>query len=390
MYRKDFITETDPHPNHVYYDLNCENLRNTNTKDSMHLKFQETRYSNIVHNCEEYEMSIVKFFVSTYSLPVHFFNIVPNQSNRNLGIYTITLVYEFKGDVDTEMQSVLWSPQITDHALPLAPSERESGFQEESLYYCSYDYYWVISRFNLALRTAYEALQARNQADDVNIQLAPCPIIRWDHNLNRPIIIASNSLFDSEHDNSLSKIKIYFNRDTYNLFNGFQYKFISTKSDYNTDYQLILDADQKSVLLDLTGELLRYIEAISDNEPSANWSPVSSLVFTTNSIPIVATQLSTPKIYMDGIQVSLEKQNNDFENIITDITSLDYSMKPTLLYIPQAEYRFIEMQNNSGLINIQISCFWRSKRGRMHPFILPSGGHAYLKLYFRRKLKYIV
>ena len=35
----------------------------------------------------------------------------------------------------------------------------------------------------------------------------------------------------------------------------------------------------------------------------SNWSPVSSIVFTSNTLPIVATQLSSPVVYQNGQQI---------------------------------------------------------------------------------------
>ena len=109
--RKDPIYEIDPYPDHLYYDLNVVNLCNNSIRDNMHLSFRETRQIPIIHNVEKYYMSVVRFFVSSYTLPVLFFLIEPNQANINKDAYTVILELQLGGGATySKIVNVMYIP----------------------------------------------------------------------------------------------------------------------------------------------------------------------------------------------------------------------------------------------------------------------------------------
>jgi hypothetical protein len=116
----------------------------------------------------------------------------------------------------------------------------------------------------------------------------------------------------------------------------------------------------------------------------ASWSPILSVVFTSNTLPIEANQVSTPVIFVNGQNVNLAGNNSDFANIITDIISGDGQYRPNLVYNPTAEYRRITLKGNRPLYSVDINIFYKLITGELQPLRLFSGESLTMKILFER------
>jgi hypothetical protein len=117
------------------------------------------------------------------------------------------------------------------------------------------------------------------------------------------------------------------------------------------------------------------------------WTPVSSIVFTSATFPIIPTRLSPPQAYYNGVlyNLSASGNNSNIAQVITDLASGDLCYKPSLLYEPTAQFRLIDMVGNTPLTNINIQVFWKSKLGNFVPFRLATGNSCSMKLLFTKK-----
>jgi hypothetical protein len=113
------------------------------------------------------------------------------------------------------------------------------------------------------------------------------------------------------------------------------------------------------------------------------WCPISSIVFTSNQLPIIPSQFSS--VNTTGNVVNSATIGNRFALVITDLMTNQQGYRPNIIYNPTAEYRRISLTGNMGIRNIDINVFWRSRTGQLLPFRLPSGGSATLKLLFEKK-----
>jgi hypothetical protein len=113
------------------------------------------------------------------------------------------------------------------------------------------------------------------------------------------------------------------------------------------------------------------------------WCPISSIVFTSNQLPIIVSQFSSTNTTGNIPNPALV--GNRFALVITDLMTNQQGFRPNLIYSPTAEYRRLSLTGNMGIRNIDINVFWRSKTGQLLPFRLPSGGSATLKLLFEKK-----
>ena len=80
-------------PDHIYYDIQMNNFESTGA-ESQPMRFQESRNGALINKASDYEMSIVRFELDTYSLPSWIANIEPEQSDPNRMIESVTLEYD--------------------------------------------------------------------------------------------------------------------------------------------------------------------------------------------------------------------------------------------------------------------------------------------------------
>ena len=135
----------------------------------------------------------------------------------------------------------------------------------------------------------------------------------------------------------------------------------------------------------LTETTEEFITTPQEYSTISEWSPVSSLVFCSATLPVVPTQLSNPRLYLDNQLIQLSRPTNNFANIITDLVTDKQSYCSLLLYYPTAEYRKLTLNSTQPINQVDIQVFWKNKIGKLIPFYLPSGSSCSLKLMFVEK-----
>jgi hypothetical protein len=128
-----------------------------------------------------------------------------------------------------------------------------------------------------------------------------------------------------------------------------------------------------------------YISQRQEISTIDTWSPVSSIVFTTSTLPIIINQSSAKATI--GPEEFSQVVSSGFDLIITDLQTNQQGSRPNVLYNPSAEYRRIDMTGNLPIQIIDISVKWRARTGQIMNFYLPRGGSCSLKILFERKDK---
>ena len=122
------------------------------------------------------------------------------------------------------------------------------------------------------------------------------------------------------------------------------------------------------------------------------WNPIASVVFTSTTLPIHPTLSSPPKIYNSvgsGLQGS---GSTNLTNILSDFEfpiSSTNQYRPEISYVPQSEYRLIDMYSNRNLSKIDLNVYWRDRYGNLKPIRLLPGCSASVKILFRHKHFYL-
>ena len=373
-------------PDMVYYDIVSTNFQSTQSEDPF-LRFNETRTNPIINNTGEYYLSIVRFSLDTYSLPNFICQIQPNQADPNLSIYSLTLEWDDGAGtiVPTTQKYVIWSPQNKNEPLPLSPNQTSSGFQENTKYYYAYQFQYFLELINIQFGIAMTELIALVPGLAGGKQ----PVLTWDTTTSCAILQAETDNFNQSNP---ARVKIYFNPPLFALFNSFPSFNFGTKGvTLGRNYQMIIaDFTGVNTILLPTNPTppavaTVFTQMFQEFSTIDTWTPVASIVFTSNTIPIISNQLSAPLIFNNGQTTTGIGNNANFAQIITDMATNEQVFKPNVLYTPTAEYRRIDMTGNTPLTNIDINVYWRDKLGTLVPFTLASGATASIKFLFEKK-----
>lgn len=395
----------DTLPDAVYFDLLSTNFKSTNTAPAV-FTFNDSRSNPFLQSPEKYDLSILRFNVDTGTLPLFIPSIEPDQPDKDLTIYSITLqgtsgVEGSETDLTPIRIPIRWIPQDESASAPLAPSELPSGVQDNTTgYYNCYSYNYFLFLIFQALREAIEdvitdylALGVPLPGDLTTLTLFP-PILVWDTSRATATLKAQQKAYEARVPN---RIKIFMNAPLFNLFNSFPTiikGYGTPQSSNGRNFQLsVIDigGSNTSVVfpfgIGVNEGQYTAVEMYQEYSTISEWSPISAIVFTSNTLPIEATQVSNPFSFVNGVSIQTGTNANE-QRIITDIVSDSGLYRPSLTYVPSAEYRRIHMYGNTPLHNIDINIFYRLRNGTLVPFRLSSGGSVSIKIGFLKKLRY--
>jgi hypothetical protein len=383
---------------HQYFDVTISNLAGVNSQPQV-VQYNDTRTIPFLNNPEDFNLVVARFTANTSSLPVFVPQIQPNQPNRDLTVYSVTL--EFGGY--NAQAFVDWNPQNANAILPPAPNQTFNGLQDNSNgYYNCYSYSWFIERIYGAFVTAFADLCANTA---VNPATAPtyangtfAPVPTWDATTNSCVLYADSAWYDVRNPFGNGVISVFMNNSLYELFSTFPGTLFGTTgivAGKNVRLPLTdIGGINSSTIIPVgqpipaAGSTYKYYRALVWNQEMSTvsaWSPILSFVFTTNTIPIEATQTTTPVVYSNGRLVPSSNANANTTNILTDLATADMVFRPNLNYTPLGEYRRISLKGNRPLYNIDLSLYYKLRDGTLVPFTLLSGESVTVKLYFEKK-----
>lgn len=382
-----FTTRTTP--DKVYYDIVVSNLQNI-TSSPPDIYFNETRNSPFVLDPESYYLSIVRFTLDTGTLPVITPEIQPApNSNVNLTVYSITLdwtnpVAPFQ--TFTQQEFIIYSPQDKQAIVPSPPSQTNSGLQNnETSYYDVYNYQYWIQLVNVTFQTCFTNLNAQVVGAGLVLPTTYAPVMSWDTQTNSAILNADVAGYD---DNSLNYIKIYFNPSLFNLFSSFPFIIENTSATpQGKNARIIMTGFGGANVVQFPPVAPVYIalQIVQEYSTVSIWTPVTSIVFTSNTLPIVANQVSAPLLFFNGKRFQSGGNNSNIAQIITDFVANDGIYKPNIVYIPSAQYRLVSLVGNTPIYNLDISVFYKNRVGELIPVRLGAGGTATIKILFSRR-----
>jgi hypothetical protein len=374
----------------IYFDVTITNFQSTTTIPPL-FYYNEQRTMPFVSCPEDYYLSILRFTLETGTLPVFIPTIQPNQGNRNLTIYSVTLEYEFLGTTYFAQEFIQWSPQDKSAEIPPPPNATATGIQVNTTgYYNCYSYQWWLALIAQAFEVAFASLNAQVTGAGGVLPTQYPPYINWDTSSASATLFADVDGYDQNPNILIEQIGIYMNAPLFNLFNSFP-------SIYLGYVQVLAGKNFQIVVVNIGSTNLQPITPASGSPPwtaicvyqeystIAQWTPITAMVFTSNTLPIQPNQVSTPLVYNNGSQLQFGGNNSDIANIITDLVSNDGQYRPNLVYLPQAQYRYITLYGNRPLFNLDLQIFYRLKTGELVPFRIGSGESVTIKIAFIKK-----
>lgn len=413
----DFNSRISYEPYHIYYDLNILNNDTTGTSRPPFLQFTEIRNSPYLMNPSDYFCSVVRFSLETPTLPVIVPQVKVGSTNINDLIYSITLSHSTL--IPNGIQKfVQYVPQNATALFPppTAPT-KPRDLQDE--YYYTYTYKPFVDMVNTALRAAWvDTLAAVAALGVAGYTADNYPFLWWDEDSNIATFVVPQQIFETPTPNNptptllgalgAEPIQIYMNAPLFNLFSSFSAfqngfgniggtALASTTNGRNWRINFPNTVSTNPYLAN-TGSgafsalpiyFTKNVLRVSQEYPTTPlWNPVQSIVFTTSLLPIAPSIVSAPVLFGSGSSFTTSGNNSNISNILTDLEvplEKGWQNKPSINYVPTAEYRLFDLNGNAPLSAIEISVNWKDNFGAIHQFRLASGSNSSLKLMFRRK-----
>lgn len=121
-----------------------------------------------------------------------------------------------------------------------------------------------------------------------------------------------------------------------------------------------------------------YYQMIQDKPSIYSWQGLTSIVFVTQSIPV-------NNEYIKGLSNNTGV-SNIFRPILTDFEpDLSLRNRDVYQYIPQAQYRYTELNGHTPLTVLDISVYWQDEELNLHQLLIPNGSVASIKFQFIKK-----
>jgi len=422
-------------PVNMYYDLDIVNTDfSENGQVPQRLTFTEVRASAILQNPQDYFFSIVRFQLDTAgAMPLFIPQIdlkqaVGDADFPNKTVYEITINYWDKtsGSVGKITKPVIYKPHFTtqvSNAVQSPPTTSPLSLETITQnYYWIGSYAWWISMLNDTIAEIWAEFNTLPAPIPTELgaltvyQITNPPYLEWNEITNTATLVSPYSLFNQTQawnpyellvppqpsptgEFSPAIFNIFFNTPLHTLFSSFEYVFNNFVNPDKTNYMLRIynknGTNWVKKPVDVPPapsqdwDALRTVQLYGTG---ATMCPISTLIFETSLMPIVPQMIGLPKIFSNaqaiGTQAVVGGQNNNISNEITDIVeSLNRGDEyfPNVLYLPQAEYRLIDLQGNGAISSIQISVKWKDIYGIYHDFFLQNGCGASMKILFRQK-----
>ena len=378
-------------PYHIYLDLDVLNSDTAPTSRAPVLSFEETRTQPFLEgSASDYFVSIVRFSIQTgTSLPVFIPRIATGATDNptndiNKTIYKITMTYEEATHAE-KTSSVSYTPCNEAADLPRPPND--SGQDLSESYYYVKNYQDWISMINKTLKEMWISAELGVQTGDLPYP----PYMELNPETYMVTLYAPKFYFDQRDiaPPTLPRMRLYFNTRLYELFTSLPNTFVSYSGDKN--YLMRIESSNLNTVL-ITSTNSRYISVPQELCTIGMWNPVASIAFTSTTLPVAQTLTGVPKQLTSSSDGMVGSGAPNVINILSDFeipVSAANQYRPEISYVPQAEYRLVDMYENSDLRKVDISVFWKDRFGNLNPFRLQPGCAASLKLLFRHKHFYL-
>jgi hypothetical protein len=410
---------------HIYYSATIINNRtsiNAVQTNDPQVRFQETRDTPLVTDASKYNFSIIRFTLNGPNkdlplfIPVIRTGAANPGNNVDLTIYSVSIkliVSNTTGanPVNATLQALspcIWVTQTQDTnvAPPPDPSTCQTGQDLSTRYYWCYDYTHWLDIVNTAFTTAIASLQTQFQAAWTaagNVGVAPtlgtsAPYITYNPTNNLFSLYADRYGFGGSARTSAGSTAnenatLYFNSNMFGMFAGFDNVYVNLPNEQTNEIKVYPILYQNIVAVaspPAPAAKSYWVMAQNYESTSTLWSPVDSIVFVSNLLPLVFENVGEPIKFGEGNDNALNTDQGNFAPIITDIALTNqnaHDYREFILYSPLAEYRLLSFQRSKTAINnIDIQVYWRNRLdNKLYPLQMFNGSSVSIKMLFRRR-----
>jgi len=360
---------------HIYYNVSIP-YDFTSTNYLTPATFVENRTQPIIDNPNDYYLSIIRFYIPSFMLPVTSLPILPFP-NTNVNKTSLSIIFSYNGIYSDEQSLIYFTEDDTTTAPPSATATNPT-YPTNNPYYFIYNYQHYLNIINNGFLAALTNLQTKPGTGAISA--ATSPFITYDAVTQLLTLHASSTFYDQA--NLSLPIILYFNVPTYDFLTGFPY-LNTTLNLFNptvpggtrNTLQLLLQDDGVNTVGGVINLTEEYITVGSINL-------FKSIIITSNSIPIQSELL--PASNGSGINIG-KPIATDFEPLINDSAG---QARSVFQYYPQGPYRLINLNSASPLYKVDINVFWQDIYGNVYPFYVAYDSIITIKLLFVRKTVY--
>ena len=313
---------------YIYY-----NVRIDNKSGGGRASFNQTRSQPILENPSEYELTIERFYIPATNIPILLF-----KENR----YSVTLSFD-GADVT---QPLVWIP---NKSYPAVYGNTIWYYQE------------MVDMVNVAFKSAYDALKLLKPA--LTPTEAPYITYQTEGGL---FIFNAEKLYDPVV-NGGDTVKIYMNIELFKLFNSFQ-DFSQPELEPKAHQIIVKDNGNNTSTSNPS-----YYATYGEWSTLFAWNDLVSIVFETNSIPVIPE--------------NNQSQVNETQQIITDFEPIaDINDRSAIQFYPQGELRYYSLNSTQPFYTMNLNVMWKDKKGDIFPIYLNETETLTVKILFRRKV----
>lgn len=408
IYQTTANTTNTGEPDHIYVNVNITN-NNLATCAPTPLIFDQIKSNNIVNDLSEYHASIIRFTLDSI-IPVIVPEMDVNQTlipqpyrgrtayylNIGYGSSLDNLVFVNGGGSSGEGEPVIYIPDNENETL-YENYKIPTNIPFNQVEVLNNPYFWMssikafLSLVNTALFKLFTSAKIKYPTQLAN---SYPPEFQWNASTNKiDLIVAPEFISDPTISTTVNTFYISINAPLYSLLNTFSFTCIRKSAtglfqikNFRDGVPYIFNLFKNYGIPQITvpsggGLVYRYE---SESSSLSVWTPCSSIVFTSYSIPVNSTDSGIPQF--TGKNPFLNSAVNTVSNTLTDFEIEDGAYaNTTLYYSPPGEYRLFSLNSTQSLNRLNIQVFWLSKYGTYHPFMLPFSGSGSLKLMFRKK-----
>ena len=373
-------------------------IPNDTTLTSVPIKFNQNRAQPYLTNPSEYFLSVQRLSIDNTTTPVLVVQPKVGGASINETIYSITLV---KNGTTPLTIPITWFPQLIT---PTPPDPVQSTYVNLPYYYC-YSYEWFIFCINTSIQaattTGFDNVPSLSFNASTGLFTIQAAVSQY-----RTDILGR--LLGTGTGNSLPTY-VFMNTNLFNLFASFNSIYYggngsgttgvppNVPSGTNLDYQILFPINgliNSAATPYITNVVVNPVTTgpdvynIQDYNSLSLWSPIKSIVVRGSLLNVVATNIGTPVVYVNGININAGKQNTDVLPIL-----IEYSVplekgteyKPNIFFEPTGEYILADLYSDIPIYGLQFEIFWKDSFGNLNPLLLSLGSSASMKLLFRKK-----
>lgn len=428
-------------PDYVYY--NGDIINNGSQSDPVLpdapdpvVRFTETREAPIIADCSKYNFSIIRFSLNgpNKDLPIFIPQVrvgAENPSNNiNLTVYDVGLSVTVRytagagpitvSNTFTATAPVIWSPEILDATVaPTPPISTISGRAQDlstRYYWCMTVSHWV-TLTNLAYQTCWSTLNTQFRAwytatfgiPAIDLTTQP-PRLTFNPTTNLFNIWADRYGFGDNQIPAVSpatpqrtsygsasdeNFSMWMDANLFGMYGNFDSLYINQPN--SLTYKILISNigflyNNIYTLSSPPAPVAKSYWIMTNDAPSTStlWCPVSSIVFTSGTLPLVFEATGEPVRFGTGNNNSVGGSSASFAPIITDIQLYNtgaFDYRQFIQYVPSGEYRMASFQKSPvPITQIDIQIFYKNRLdGKLYPLQMYNLSSVSIKIMFRRR-----